>query len=137
MSSVTHVWRILAHHSCNHEEADTRNNGLSRSWFGQLTLTSSWCVCGTGISASTRTDFGFWSWKESAVSAASLRADRASALQIFHDGCDTVSSFAEHGKKSAWTIQDVLPEVSSTLLKLSVAQDHTPNEVVKNHREAR
>ena len=48
--------------------------------------------------------------------AAGLGPEKAQALPMFHalTGCDTVSSFAGHGKKTAWTIWTVLPELRRT-----------------------
>ena len=56
--------------------------------------------------------------------AAGLGPESAQALPMFHTltGCDTASSFAGHGKKTAWTILTVLPELTNALLlKLSSA----------------
>ena len=55
--------------------------------------------------------------------AAGLGPEKAQALPMFHalTGCDTASSFAGHGKKTAWTIWTVLPELTNALLKLSSA----------------
>ncbi|KAG7169075.1 hypothetical protein Hamer_G024294 [Homarus americanus] len=45
------------------------------------------------------------------------------ALPMFHalTGCDTVSSFSGHGKKTAWAIWAVYPDLTEALLKLSAA----------------
>ena len=42
---------------------------------------------------------------------AALGPQKALALPMFHalTGCDTVSSFAGHGKKAAWAVWAVLP----------------------------
>ena len=49
---------------------------------------------------------------------------------MFHalTGCDTVSSFAGHGKKTAWAVWAVLPELTTGLLQLSSAPDQIPKE---------
>ena len=41
-------------------------------------------------------------------------------LPLFHalTGCDTVSGFAGHGKKSAWTTWNALPALTGALLEL-------------------
>ena len=39
-------------------------------------------------------------------------------------GCDTVSCFAGHGKRTAWAVWTVLPELTQTLTSLSTAPDH-------------
>ena len=51
---------------------------------------------------------------------------------MFHSltGCDTVSSFASHGKKTAWAVWNVLPELTKALLKLSSAPSDIPEEVL-------
>ena len=51
----------------------------------------------------------------------SLGPKRAAVLPMFHalTGCDTVSFFAGRGKKTAWDIWGVFPELTSTLLTLS------------------
>ena len=51
--------------------------------------------------------------------AACLGSERSLALHAL-TGCDTVSAFVGHGKKTAWTIWN-----SDTLLRLA----HAPNEV--------
>ena len=49
-----------------------------------------------------------------------LEPEKARALPMFHSltGIDTVSSFAEHGKKAAWAVWAVLPELTDVLLKV-------------------
>ena len=51
---------------------------------------------------------------------------------MFHalTGCDTASSFAGHGKTTAWTIWTVLPELTNALLKLSSAPSGIPDDVI-------
>jgi hypothetical protein len=46
---------------------------------------------------------------------------RAESLLFFHafTGCDTVSCFAGHGKKSAWETWNVFPEVTQAFQALS------------------
>ena len=41
--------------------------------------------------------------------SATLGPEKARALPVFHalTGCDTVSSFAGHGKKTAWAVRRV------------------------------
>ena len=46
-------------------------------------------------------------------------------------GCDTVSSFVGHGKKTAWTIWKSLPELTGTLLKLADSPARVTEEVMK------
>ena len=55
--------------------------------------------------------------------SATLGPEMARALPVFHalTGCDTVSSFARHGKKTAWAVWTVFPELTNALLELSSA----------------
>ena len=52
---------------------------------------------------------------------AALVCERAFGFPMFHEltGCDTVSFFAGRGKKTAWDIWGVLPELTATLPTLS------------------
>ena len=53
--------------------------------------------------------------------AASLEPHMSCALLMFHalTGCDTVSTFAGHGKKTAWSTWKSLPELTDALLMLA------------------
>lgn len=53
--------------------------------------------------------------------AASMGPDRTTALLFFHafTGCDTVSCFLGHGKKSAWETWKSFPEVTACFVQLS------------------
>ena len=64
--------------------------------------------------------------------AAGLGPVKTQALPMCHalTGCDTASSFAGHGKKTAWTIWTVLPELTHSLLKLSSAPSGIPDDVM-------
>ena len=64
--------------------------------------------------------------------AAGLGPEKAQTLPMFHalTGCDTASSFAGHGKKTAWTIWTVLPELTNAMLKLSSAPSGIPDDVM-------
>ena len=64
--------------------------------------------------------------------AAGLGPGKAQALPMLHalTGCDTASSFAGHGKKTAGTIWTVLPELTNALLKLSSAPSGIPDDVM-------
>ena len=48
-------------------------------------------------------------------------------------GCDTVSSFVGHGKKTAWKIWKVPSEITDALLKLSCAPSDTPEDAIYAH----
>ena len=64
--------------------------------------------------------------------AAGLGREKARALPMFNalTGCDTVSSFARHGKKTAWAVWTVLPELTEALLLLSSAPRDIPNDAM-------
>ena len=64
--------------------------------------------------------------------AAGLGSGKPRAMPMFHalNGCDTVFSFAGHGKKTAWAIWTVLPELINSLLKLSAAPSDLPENVL-------
>ncbi|KAK0146492.1 hypothetical protein N1851_014183 [Merluccius polli] len=64
--------------------------------------------------------------------SAALGPEKARALPLFHalTGCDTVSSFAGHGKKTAWAVWAVFPELTNALLQLSCAPHDIPQEVM-------
>ena len=51
---------------------------------------------------------------------------------MFHalTGCETVSSFAGHGKKTTWAVWNLLPELTEALLKLSCAPEFIPGDVL-------
>ena len=53
--------------------------------------------------------------------AASLGPQKARALPVFHamTGCDTVSAFVGHGKKSAWATWNSFPELTDSLVTLT------------------
>ena len=59
--------------------------------------------------------------------AASLGTEKSLALPMFHalTGCDTVSGFVGHGKKTAWTIWNSFPDLTAALLELA----HAPAEI--------
>ena len=59
--------------------------------------------------------------------AACLESEKSHALPLFHalTGCDTVSAFIEHGKKTTWAVWNEFPELTNALLELA----HTPTEI--------
>jgi len=65
--------------------------------------------------------------------AAGLGREKAHALPMFHalTGCDTVSSFATRGKKTAWAVWTVLPELTEALLLLSSAPHDIPDDAMR------
>ncbi|KAK0151083.1 hypothetical protein N1851_007774 [Merluccius polli] len=54
------------------------------------------------------------------------------ALPMFHalTGCDTVSSFAGHGKKAAWSTWKSLPELTDALLMLANRPKEIPDDAM-------
>ena len=56
-----------------------------------------------------------------------LGPDRSESLLFFHAfiGCDTVSCFAGHGKKSAWETWKVFPDVTQAFKSLSAQPSET------------
>ncbi|KAL8576333.1 hypothetical protein ACOMHN_006256 [Nucella lapillus] len=65
--------------------------------------------------------------------AAGLGPEKARAVPMFHalTGCDTVSSFARRGKKTAWAVWTVLPELTEALLLLSSAPRDIPDDAMR------
>ena len=58
--------------------------------------------------------------------AASLGQDKAHVLPIFHllTGCDTTSFFGGRGKKMAWDVWNVFPELTAVLKELMELPEH-------------
>ena len=131
----------------NHEEADTRmvlhladaaKKGynkillrtvdtdvvvLSVAAFAKLEIQELWIAFGTGK------NFRYIPIHEI---AASLGPAKSQALPIFHayTGCDTVSSFATKGKKSAWDTWKLYDEITATFLALSAGPSNITDEEV-------
>ncbi|KAG1713922.1 Chorion peroxidase [Nymphon striatum] len=80
-----------------------------------------WLAFGTG------TSFRYLAAPELAVS---LGPDKSRALPMFHalTGCDTVSVFLGHGKRTAWATWKAMPALTNTLLDLSSAPDDVPDD---------
>ena len=49
---------------------------------------------------------------------------------MFHalTGCDTVSSFVGHGKKTAWAVWNSFPDLTNVLLQMATAPDKIQDE---------
>ena len=64
--------------------------------------------------------------------AASPGPEMSCALPMFHaaTGCDTVSSFAGHGKETAWSTWKSLPELTDALLMFADGPKEIPNGAV-------
>ena len=136
---------------CNHEEADTRLMvhvtdasfcGLQRilirtndtdvvvlaiSIVNIIQANQLWVLYGTG--KHTR-------YLPTHTIAATLGPDKASVLPLFHafTGCDTVSFFGGRGKKTAWDVWNVFPELTSALKELNALPevvDYSSLEVIE------
>jgi hypothetical protein len=61
-----------------------------------------------------------------------LGPEKSDALPMFHSltGCDTVSCFARIGKRTAWAVWTVIPELTKTLTLLSTAPDRVTENVM-------
>ena len=121
---------------CSHEEADSRIMVhvadtakeyssitirtvdsdvivLAAYVFAQLrtTLTELWVVFGTGKNYRIIPAHGIYD---------KIGVEKCLALPMFHvfTGCDTVSSFSGRGKKTAWEMWNVFPEVTGAFLAL-------------------
>ncbi len=81
------------------------------------------------LSFGTKKHFRFLAAHKMAIA---LGIKKAHALPMFHalTGCDTVSSFVGHGKKTAWSIWNVQPELTDALLQLSCAPSEVPEDVM-------
>ena len=65
--------------------------------------------------------------------AAGLGPERSLALPMFHalTGCDTVSSFVGHGKKTAWAVWNSFPNLTNVLLQMATAPDKIQDECLR------
>ena len=67
--------------------------------------------------------------------ASTLGPDKASVLPLFHalTGCDSISFFESRGKKTAWDVWDVFPELTPALKELNALPqeiDHSNSSLV-------
>ena len=115
---------------CNHEEADTRImlhaahaacNGHKKNLI--CTVDTDVIVLAVTLACTLNEDAEVWvsfgTGKTFCCLAAheiarALGPEKAQALPMFHalTGCDTVSCFAGHGKRTAWAVWTVLPELT-------------------------
>ena len=65
--------------------------------------------------------------------AAAMGPQKALALPMFHalTGCDTVSAFTSHEKRTAWITWNSFPELTEALLSLSFTPHSIPEETMK------
>lgn len=68
--------------------------------------------------------------------AVQLEADKCRALPMFHaiTGCDTVSFFSGKGKKSAWDVWNVFPEITNVFASLTVTPGGFSNDIASIER---
>ena len=134
---------------CNHEEADTRmllhaSHAAQHGHHAILirTVDTDVVVLAVSLVQGWKSDDKLWlafgtghSFRYLAAHeiAAELGQEKARALPMFHalTGCDTVSSFARHGKKTAWEIWKVLPELTEALHLLSSAPHIIPDSAMR------
>ena len=88
------------------------------------TLQQLWIAFGTGKS------FRYLAIHEI---AAAIGPQKAYALPMFHalTGCDTVSAFTGHGKKTAWVTWNSFPELTEALLTLSFTPPSITEETMR------
>ena len=123
---------------CNHEEADTRlmvhvSDAASRGYSTISIRTNDTDVVVLAVSVveaipAVQLWITFGLGKNvrhipAHAVAASLGPSRSLALPMFHalTGCDTVSFFRKHGKKSAWDVWQVFPELTPVLQELKTS----------------
>ena len=124
---------------CNHEEADSRMllhaNHAALSGHTKIlirTVDTDVVVLAVSVAATLGAEYEIWlafgtgkNFRHLAAHkiAIGLGQKKALALPMFHvlTGCDTVSSFVGHGKKTAWITWNVLPQLTDALLTLSCA----------------
>lgn len=120
---------------CNHEEADTRMilhlaDAVNEGFHKILLRTVDSDVVVLCVAAAAKIDVELWvafgmgkhfRYIPAHEIAASLGPDKSQALPMFHayTGCDTVSSFATRGKKTAWDTWKAYEEATPTFLSLS------------------
>jgi len=156
---ITHDEKVLTHPPqesidllapCTHEEADTRmmlhvahasQNGHSKIMI--RTVDTDVVVLAVSVANTLPEQSELWlafgTGKHFRYLAAHeittlLGPEKASALPMFHalTGCDTVSAFVGHGKRTAWAIWKSLPELTNALLQLSCAPNDIHSEIMDN-----
>ncbi|KAL8561151.1 hypothetical protein ACOMHN_054522 [Nucella lapillus] len=134
---------------CNHEEADSRmllhaSHAAQHGHHAILirTVDTDVVVLAVSLAQELQPEDKLWlafgtgqSFRYLAAHeiAAGLGREKARALPIFHalTGCDTVSSFAKRGKKTAWAVWTVLPELTEALLLLFSAPRDIPDDAMR------
>ena len=121
---------------CNHDEADSRMllHANHATLCGHLirTVDTDVVVLAVSVAETVGPEYELWlafgtgkhfRYLAAHKTSIGLGPKMAQALPMFHalPGCDTVSSFVGHGKKTAWTIWKALPELTDAMLTLSSA----------------
>jgi hypothetical protein len=135
---------------CNHEEADTRlmlhaahaaHAGHSKIII--RTVDTDVVVLAVALARTLGKDNEMWVSFGTGKSFRFLAAheiaqapspEKAHALPMFHalTGCDTVSCFAGHGKRTAWAVLwTALPELTQALVTLSSAPNHVDEDAMQ------
>ena len=134
-------------HPCTHEEADTRImvHAAHCSTMGYTRVSIR--TVDTDVVVIAVASFQYFDLKELWVAfgvgkhyryipvraiAANLGIQKARSLLVFHvlTGCDTVSSFSGHGKKSAWETWSAYPAVTTHFLSPASQPTHVSNDVM-------
>ena len=132
--STTNRMELPALQPCIHEEADTRLmvHALDASLSGpkRIKIRSN----DTDVLVLAITAYGTGKHLHNLPAhtiATSLGQDKSSALPMFHaiKGCDTVSFFGGRGKKTAWEVWKVFPELMLVLRALAAL----PKDISEEH----
>ncbi|KAL8599495.1 hypothetical protein ACOMHN_065946 [Nucella lapillus] len=117
---------------CNHEEADSRmllhaSHAAQHGHHAILirTVDTDVVVLAVSLAQELQPEDKLWLAFGTGQSFRYLAAHEIAA------GCDTVSSFARHGKKTAWAVWTVLPELTEALLLLSSAPRDIPDDAMR------
>jgi hypothetical protein len=97
---------------------DTDAVVIAKACFHKMSCAELWVALGTGQ------NLRYLSIHDLATC---MGPERSTALLFFHafTGCDTVSCFSGHGKKTAWEVWKSFPEVIDTFVQLSTE----PNDI--------
>ena len=135
---------------CNHEEADSRmllHANHAALYGGNLkilirTVDTDVVVLTVSLASILGPEYEIWlafgSGKHfrhlpAHTIAAGLGDNKAQALPMSHSltGCDTVSSFVGHGKKTAWSVWNVMPQLTDAILTVSSAPSEMEEDVLR------
>ncbi|KAG7174276.1 hypothetical protein Hamer_G003200 [Homarus americanus] len=127
---------------CNHEEADTRmmvhaadalecghRRILIRSVDADVVILA---VAPANERSEVLDELWLTFGTEGIDIAKALGPEKSRALPMFHaiTGCDTVSAFAGHSKKTAWATWNAFPEVTTAFLSLASTPSELPDGVL-------